>query len=488
MKSIRLTNYKCFEDTGAVSLSSLNFLVGSNSSGKSSFLEFFPLLQQSVKVNRDGAFLWVGNNVDLDNFYTIVRNRNGSIGVEFCIDKIPLMTGNIKPNAYLGEVVLRLEISPADIGDNISRFSISFNKQVIDVQLNENSSDLITINGESLVAEEDKVFHTPTNSLLPRLLFDMPGMEWCSRRRRKELFEWFRKNTKEDDKGIPEVLAFRLRHVFNRDRFDNMLEHKMKDDVTINNLDHVYNLALLYNINDIIDLLNFYMMELSDRIEFIQPLRASAERYYRKRNISVNKISPSGDNIAMFFLRLKKEDRLTDFNDWLQKNEMGFSADLNEEGGFVELRIIEDGKDSRNMMDVGFGYSQILPILATIWKDLYYDISRSGRVTYCSTSIILIEQPELHLHPRFQKKFAELLIKCIKQARDADKDIRFIIETHSQDIINSVGLSVAYGLFDPSWVNVYIFNAQRENMKKYIERASYTKDGFLDNWPVGFFD
>ena len=230
------------------------------------------------------------------------------------------------------------------------------------------------------------------------------------------------------------------------------------------------------------------MLEFADKTEFIQPLRATAERYYRNRNISVNSITPSGDNIAMFLLRLQREGLLEKFNKWLNQNEMQFGVELNEEGGFLELKIVEEGKQGQNIVDVGFGYSQILPILANIWKDLFYEDVLGKRVSYCSTSLVLIEQPELHLHPRFQRKFAELLAKCVKQLNKSGKDVRFIIETHSQDILNSVGRSIAYGDFDAKLVNIYLFNAQKENMDKYIEKASYSREGFLENWPVGFFD
>lgn len=491
MKSIRLKNYKCFEDTGLLALKPLTFLVGSNSSGKSSFLEFFALLQQSMFTNRDGAFLWVGNNVDLNDFRTVVRNEENTICIEVEIDKIPLDAGKtLQSHVGLNDITLNIEVSKVEDYDVISKFSIRFNQQEITVILKEKESDEVYVNGELMTNQEEMVIHSNTNSLLPKLLFEADIFETDSRRSRKELYTWMRQNLRdeEDERLIPPGLLFRLRNVLNRNFFERRVERLKKDEVFFFDLDHVYNLVLFNNINDIIDLINYYMLELSNRIEFIQPLRAPAERYYRNRNISVNKITPSGDNVAMFFLRLKRGHQLDNFNQWLHHNDLQFEVELNEDGGFVELKIKENGKDSRNIVDVGFGYSQILPILATIWKDLHTTPAPNERVTYCPTSFILIEQPELHLHPRFQRKFADLLTKCMKQITESKQDIRFIIETHSQDILNSVGLSVAYGDIDTSLVNIYMFNAQHENMKNYIEKASYTKEGFLENWPIGFFE
>ena len=56
MNAIRLRNYRCFEDTGLIELKRINLLVGANSSGKSSFLKFFPLLKQSLNIRLNGVF------------------------------------------------------------------------------------------------------------------------------------------------------------------------------------------------------------------------------------------------------------------------------------------------------------------------------------------------------------------------------------------------------------------------------------------------
>ncbi len=491
MRTLRLKNYKCFEDTGNLDLKPLTFLVGSNSSGKSSFLEFFPLLQQSMFTNRDGAFLWVGNNIDLNDFQTVVRNGEGQITIEFELDRIPLNSGRIGVGRDgLTDVKIGIDITKTDIGDAISEMRIDFNQQHVVVKLRERSTDEVYINDELMSYQDEAVIHTFTNSLLPKLLFESEIYETESRKCRRELYAWMRENLKDtnEDRIMPLSMLFRLRNVLDKRHFEKWISRSKKEGVEMSNFKHIYNQAIFANINEIIDLVNYYMLELSNRIEFIQPLRAPAERYYRKRNISVNKITPSGDNVAMFMLRLQKEGLLTKFNEWLHDNDMNFEVDLNEGGGFIELKIKEEGKESKNMVDVGFGYSQVLPILATIWKDLHTDSTPTNRASYCSTSVVLIEQPELHLHPRFQRQFAGLLVKCIQQIAKCKRDIRFIVETHSQDILNSVGRSVAYGEFDTSLVNIYMFNAQRENMKQYIETASYTKEGFLENWPIGFFE
>lgn len=488
MKSVRLKNYKCFKDTGFLDFRPLNFLVGSNSSGKSSYLEFFPLLQQSMRTIREGAFLWVGSNVDLNNFHTVVRNGEKVINIEICIDKIPLLSNAIvNKELALTDVKLSFDVSEVEYGDTITEIRISFNNQLIVLKLSEIDSDEVIINDERMAYEGEHIAHSFTNSLLPKFLFEGNFYEMESQKGNKELYAWTRQNFKNKERMMPGSIIYRLRNLIDKDHFVKRLRNYIREDVESDSFNHIYNLGLFTNLNELIDLVNYYILELSDNIEFIQPLRAPAERYYRKRNISVNKITPSGDNVAMFLLRLQREGKLSMFNKWLKDNDMKFEVDLNEEGGFIELKIVEEGKEGKNMVDVGFGYSQILPILATIWKDIYYRDIFANRASYCSTSIVLIEQPELHLHPRFQKKFAELLVKCVDQVVKSGKDIRFIIETHSQDIINSVGRSIAYKTIDNSLVNLYIFNAQHENMDDYIVKSGFNSEGFLENWPIGFF-
>lgn len=417
METIRLKNYKCFEDTGEITLAPINFLVGANSSGKSSLLEFFPLLQQSMKTVRDGAFLWVGGNIDANDFLTVVKKGKDEIIVEFSIEKIPLSSGpqNTKMN-YLTNVILSIKIASANYGDSISEINIYFNNQTINIKLYETESDEITINGESMKDNEEHVAHGFTNSLLPKIFFDASSIEEISRKTNKELFLWVKDKLTSDDHMISPFFLFRLRNLLDYNRFKTLVERQKKEDVVIRDLEHIYNLALLRNLDEIIDIINFYMLDFADKMVYIQPLRATVERYYRKRNFSINKITPSGDNVAMFFLRLKKMGKLEIFNNWLQNNDMGFKVGLNEIGGMVEIKIVEKGKGEANIVDVGFGYSQILPILASIWQEVF-EKGITNKISYCQTSIILIEQPELHLHPRFQKKIAELLVKCVNQAK-----------------------------------------------------------------------
>ena len=152
-----------------------------------------------------------------------------------------------------------------------------------------------------------------------------------------------------------------------------------------------------------------------------------------------------------------------------------------------DVSITEQGLYDDNMVDIGFGYTQLLPIVAIIWKSIYMDFERKDGQKIKHELLIVMEQPELHLHPRFQARFADLLTEMISYCKNEKKDIRFIIETHSEIILNKIGENIALEKFDREDTNVVLFNAKGENMEKYVEISTYSKDGFLTNWPMGFF-
>jgi predicted ATPase len=102
------------------------------------------------------------------------------------------------------------------------------------------------------------------------------------------------------------------------------------------------------------------------------------------------------------------------------------------------------------------------------------------------TKIIAIEQPELHLHPRIQSSFGVMLANLIANMQK-DNDIRFVIETHSEAIINAIGSMVQSERLSQDKVNVVIFNGEEEGLDQYVVESQFDNNGYLSNWPVGFF-
>jgi predicted ATPase len=120
---------------------------------------------------------------------------------------------------------------------------------------------------------------------------------------------------------------------------------------------------------------------------------------------------------------------------------------------------------------VGFGITYALPLLIAMLS------SKPG-------SIVLLENPEAHLHPRGQVKIGELA------ARAAATGVQVIIETHSDHVLNGVRIAVHAGVIAPESISICYFSRMEDGgrVRSRIESPRVDKDGRLDRWPDGFFD
>ncbi len=119
--------------------------------------------------------------------------------------------------------------------------------------------------------------------------------------------------------------------------------------------------------------------------------------------------------------------------------------------------------------NVGFGISYILPIITALLK------AKKG-------SILIIENPEAHLHPRGQRKMGELI------ALTATRGVQVFLETHSDHIMNGIRISVKNKVINSEQVKVYFFNNNNVNISHNVESPKILDNGRFDFWPDGFFD
>ncbi len=216
--------------------------------------------------------------------------------------------------------------------------------------------------------------------------------------------------------------------------------------------------------------------QLTSRMAYIGPFRAIPERDYRHQSVAVEALDPRGENLAMFIAALKPSE-LRQLNAFLQEW-LDFRIVLNRDHGRYTLRITI-GDRHYNLLDVGFGYSQVLPVAVQLWA--------SGRVLSTSRSqertlILAIEQPELHLHPHHQVLIGKALAAS---AMDENGPIQ-IVETHSDHLVSEIGLLVARGQLDPERVGVLCVEPHEEGSGASVRVATFDDDGVLQNWPAGF--
>ena len=500
MESLRLKNYRCFEDTGDIPIKPLTFLVGSNSSGKSSFLKFFPLLKQSVSVRKRGVFLWNGHYVDFKDFKNTLRQKQadgrdaeGSMVISFDITNVQTVRRLRVKDSVINKIRLTLTLSQEEEHyDKLDKFEIEFPEQTIICEFdNEKGSANIKVGNLTSDDIKDKIEFSFANGLLPRFTFQRGN------RIGDEAYSCIEKLYVITDKyRIQDVISnrFLLYPIFanilsSKEELNNLICRKWKKKMEDDDIEIIFNLMYFYNINNIIDAINFNIFQLANNIVYIGPLREATDRYYRFQNLAIDEIEPDGSNLAMYLYNLPQTDRES-LNEWLSSI-FEIKINVKSDGGHVELNIIERNKLEQNLVDVGFGYTQVLPILVNIWKCLYKDalpVSSDRNLWKKQEHIIAIEQPELHLHPRMQAKLGVLLAKVIKEEAQSSQDkFCFIIETHSEVLLNKIGELVAFEKIAPEDISVVLFNAKQEDMDNEVELAKYSEDGFLTNWPIGFF-
>jgi len=133
------------------------------------------------------------------------------------------------------------------------------------------------------------------------------------------------------------------------------------------------------------------------------------------------------------------------------------------------------GVQKYSPVNVAFGFSYVLPVIL-------------GVLTAKPGSLLIIENPEAHLHPAAQSKIGKLL------ALAAQNGVQIIIETHSDHLVNGVRVMVrgdeAFGKLSEENVLIHFFNSELDHDfdKRYKRTLKILKTGKLDGWPKGFFD
>jgi energy-coupling factor transporter ATP-binding protein EcfA2 len=136
--------------------------------------------------------------------------------------------------------------------------------------------------------------------------------------------------------------------------------------------------------------------------------------------------------------------------------------------------LLEVAGHLRDPTAVGVGASQLLPVVALV-------------LGAPSQALILLEQPELHLHPKVQSRLADFFVL-------ARSDVRLVIETHSEYLLTRLRVRIAQGTLAPNDVAVLFASQQPVSddaeLSRYTEFRDLTLDelGDFDLWPVNFFD
>lgn len=500
MDSIRLKNLRSLVDTGDLEIKPLNIILGSNSSGKSTFLRFFPLLKQTINRKIRGVLFWSGydqNDVDFGDFETALNNQEGNDKMEF----------SFSFNIAKRELSRFSHLYKLEIQDDWSRIP-KFRKTTISICLEKNNGDgleaisrvTVPISGEDITINVsnkkinigDREYRLLASDIfLYRLdsIFHLNNLLNSDEIIKKELGTIIKEIDSDDLPIFIEyndilkkdlVKLFRINHEFNEEFEITKVKKLSKNELII-----YKDMLMIKFLEMILKTSDNYITSYFNNSIYIAPLRATAERYYRLRNLSIEEVDSSGGNLVDFLYNLDNE-MFQQFQKWTNEF-LGFQVEKDVIGydginkGYVSIYIRKSGDQNRyNLSDTGFGYSQILPIVTQLW--FIANNPKKRLYLFRSPTTIIIEQPELHLHPKLQSKLISAICSL------ANPNFRFIIETHSETIINKIGDLIYNKKIGNKDVNIQIFSKRNGKMETIVESASYDKEGFLENWPIGFFD
>jgi len=190
------------------------------------------------------------------------------------------------------------------------------------------------------------------------------------------------------------------------------------------------------------------------------------------RNETYNKYYPGNET---------QSDVLTFINATLFSFGLAKEFFINKEKGFGSAHIVDLFDVEHNLAESSSGLIQLLPIIVASFNALYeYSDYVSMFDADYSTDVIIIEQPELHLHPALQTKLIEFISKSSGGT--------YIIETHSEHVVRKLQVLIAQG-YRKENIAVYYFDKDNNIGVTSVKEMKFDDNGlFVDKWPEGFFD
>ncbi|MGL5964507.1 MAG: DUF3696 domain-containing protein [Fusobacteriaceae bacterium] len=159
---------------------------------------------------------------------------------------------------------------------------------------------------------------------------------------------------------------------------------------------------------------------------------------------------------------------------WLSEISKGINIDsvVNYNSEVITLRYTYESKYGVKTLlpqNVGFGITYILPVIIAVLK------SKPG-------DIVIIENPEAHLHPTGIVKISKLFSLA------AANGVQVILETHSDHILNGIRVAIKEKVIDCSDVKTYYFSKNLDDSLSEVEKIEINENGKIEKWPIGFFD
>ena len=207
---------------------------------------------------------------------------------------------------------------------------------------------------------------------------------------------------------------------------------------------------------------------------YLGPFRESPRRKYETRGASPSEVGARGESaitmLANESFQTTKRPHIKQIAKWLQKLGLANTVNISRVGksDLVDLQLGLDDGDKFPIADLGYGLSQILPVL-----------------TQCSfsqkKSTLLFEQPEIHLHTKSSRELATVFIDTARE-----KDANIVLETHSPDLVKQFMRELREGNLKVE--EFVLYKVTRDGKETCLHEVEIDADNDFDvyeNWEQG---
>jgi predicted ATPase len=441
LTNLQLQNFKIWKNTGQLKMAPLTVLFGTNSSGKSSIEQFFLMLKQTMESSDRKIVIYPGDQnspVNLGSFEELVFARDPKNRLEFNFEwslAAPLTVKDPRSDFSCSGNHVRFSADVGMAGEKHPKLSVSR----LEYQLKQDHREAMRVwverkAGQKVEYKLDATPYTLTRNQMRAWPLGAPTKFY----------------------GFPdEIPAY------------------------YQNADFVQDFSL-------------QMEQLLRSISYLGPLRSKGQRLYYWTGGEPESVGYSGENTISALLAAKtrqlntgRKKRRKPFEQFIAEKLHQLELidefevrQISEHRKEYEVKVKTPGSPSWvDLPDVGFGVSQVLPVLV----QCFYAPA---------DSILFIEQPELHLHPKAQSNLADLFIDVLSSRVDGKpRNIQLVIETHSEHLLHRLQRRIAENdperIITPEQVAAYF--AHTAGIDSKLEPLQIDLFGNIINWPENFF-
>ncbi len=450
MFGLHIHNFRSFQNQD-FEFSKVNLLIGTNSSGKSSLLKFLRMLKQSVS-NKEENLRLKGDEskgmVDLSNYKKIIYYNDTTKNINFSFSQ---------GTPYYDFFIKAFEVTDKDmpvfdkLKSSITKISVELSKTLSDhktvvMQIENNVLGKMYINIKN--TKQDISFgESPVSNIV---------------------FEY---------KKEQEITKITFDNIdYEQNAFLSMMEGKQLKEQCKEKYSHIPH---LFEYTAFMLMIQNYVRNLLQKTQYVNPLTTTPKSNYEKiddkgyitpikdLNDLVNILADEAINVDV------KTALKTSLEEILQAHGLAKEIKLVRADGIdvmeLHVKLTNDGLWN-NITEVGYGVALQMP--------MFFQMLLSQSMT--DGEIILLEQPEIHIHPQLHAKFIETLVT-------AGNKNTYFIETHSPDMIRELQVLVKQKALEPEDVTIHYLT--RETTQTTVEAYKIDAEGILDkDLPQEFYD